>query len=41
MNNGGEYVIDWLFDYLCEKKYLEALKTAWTYAPTNIFRFGR
>jgi hypothetical protein len=19
MNNGGEYIIDWLFDYLCEK----------------------
>jgi hypothetical protein len=19
VNNGGEYIIDWLFDYLCEK----------------------
>jgi hypothetical protein len=19
MNNGGEYITDWLFDYLCEK----------------------
>jgi hypothetical protein len=36
VSNGGEYIVDWLFDYCCEKQInWKRYKTARTYAPTQ------